>query len=356
MKILALPRDPNPYQERLYSEVRRLGGSVRYLGTLTPSHSLNVLLLPLETCVRAAMGWRVVHVHWVFCFMLPGSRRFAGVRRLSQLWFMLWLRCARALGMTIVWTAHNALPHEPVFANDLAARRALVDASGVVIAHSEATLQELAGLGIVPRAVAVVPHGPMQVRRGPCRGPTPAHTGARRLLYFGNVRDYKGVDDLLVAAAGIPADVGFTLDVVGECPEPILRQRLEQLAAAAGERVRLDLRFIPEPELESLLNEADVVVLPFRRITTSGSVHLVIAHERPLIVPALPAFDELPDAAVMRYDGSITGLAKAIENLAQASPDVLEAMSAAWRDSDVPDWDEIAALTMRAIVAARRSS
>ena len=36
-KILALPRDPNPYQERLYAEVRRLGTPVRYLGELTPA-------------------------------------------------------------------------------------------------------------------------------------------------------------------------------------------------------------------------------------------------------------------------------------------------------------------------------
>jgi len=49
MRILVFPRDDlNPYQRLLYDEMGRLGARVTYLGRLTPSHTLNLLLLPAE--------------------------------------------------------------------------------------------------------------------------------------------------------------------------------------------------------------------------------------------------------------------------------------------------------------------
>jgi glycosyltransferase involved in cell wall biosynthesis len=201
MRLLALPRDANPYQEQLYAEVRGLGTPVRYLGDLTPSRTLNLLLLPLETLARAAAGWRVVHVHWLFPFALPGGGRVPALRRVGQWWFAAWLRVARAAGVEIVWTAHNALPHGRLLHDDAAARRALVRASSLVIAHTPQTLAQLAAIDARPRRSAVVPHGPLAV------GPTGAgrrpgsSPGPRRLLFFGQVHEYKGVEDLLAAAA-----------------------------------------------------------------------------------------------------------------------------------------------------------
>src|SRR5450755_35491 len=161
MKIMVLPRDPNPYQSLLYEEMERLGARIDYLGELTASHTLNLLLLPLEVTARRIGGARLIHLHWVFGFTLPGSRRFLIVRRAAQVWFTIWLRVCKLLGMHLIWTAHNALPHEPVFANDVSARRALVDASNLVIVHSDSTLAELAASGVVVRRSVVVQHGPI---------------------------------------------------------------------------------------------------------------------------------------------------------------------------------------------------
>ena len=161
MRIMVLPRDPNPYQELLYGEMRRLGVQVIYIGELTPSQTLNLLLLPLEIAARRIAGARLMHLHWVFAFALPGARRFPVMRRMAQVWFLVWLRVCRMLGMHLVWTAHNVLPHEPVFADDVSARRALVEASDLVLAHSQSALAELAALGAVPRRSAVIQHGPI---------------------------------------------------------------------------------------------------------------------------------------------------------------------------------------------------
>ncbi len=104
----------------------------------------------------------------------------------------------------------------------------------------------------------------------------------------------------------------------------------------------LRLERIPDPEVEGLMSEADVVVLPFRRITTSSSAGLALAFGRPLLVPRLPALNDLPDAAVARYDGSVVGLADALGELAGAPPERLAAMSAAARSHRPPSWAAIA--------------
>ncbi|HEY6296661.1 MAG TPA: hypothetical protein VIX15_13420, partial [Streptosporangiaceae bacterium] len=242
MKLLVFPQDDgNPYQRLLYSEMERLGTRVTYLGRLTPSRSLNLLLLPAETIARRAAGARLVHLHWVFGFGLPGGERFPAVRRLAQAWFTLWLRIARLTGARLVWTAHNVLPHEAVFADDAAARRALVQACDLVLAHSASALTGLAALGATPRNSAVIPHGPLAPvppaasLRAPGSG-----DGPRRIVFFGKILDYKGVEDLLAAFAAVPAAAAAATELIvaGQCDDKPMRSRLQR---AAGERVVLRL-------------------------------------------------------------------------------------------------------------------
>jgi glycosyltransferase involved in cell wall biosynthesis len=345
MKILAFPRDPNPYQRLLYAEMERLGVQVRYLGQLTPSRTLNILLLPAEMAVRRARGARIVHLHWVFGFGLPGGDRFRVSRRLAQAWFVLWLRAARLLGLRVVWTAHNVLPHSPVFADDAAARRTLVHHCDLVLAHSPAALAGLGELGAVPRKTLLVRHGPM----GPS-SPTTLRVpgsgdGPREFLFFGKVARYKGIEELLAAFTGLPAGTAARLTVTGQCDDSQLRTLLEKAT-----NVRLRLEHVPEREVPGILASADVVVLPFRQVTTSGSAELALSHARPLVIPDLPGLASIPEDAAVRYDGSVRALTAAIADLANAERARLAAMSAAAAGySAQASWDEIAEATVSAM-------
>jgi glycosyltransferase involved in cell wall biosynthesis len=365
MRILVLPRDPNPYQGLLYGEMERLGVRVTYLGELTRSRTLGLLLLPLEVLAGRAAGARVVHIHWVFGFALPGARRFPVLRRAAYGWFLLWLRTCRILGVHIIWTAHNVLPHEPVFADDVSARRALVGASELVFAHSASALAELAGLGAVARRTAVVRHGPIAAVPATSLRLPGADDGPCRFLFFGRVQAYKGVEDLLAAFSALPGDVAAHLTVAGQCDDPRLRSRLRALARDCGQRVVLRLERVPEEEVAQLFAAADVVVLPFRQVTTSGSAVTALSHHRPLIIPDLAGLADLPEQAVLRYDGKLPALVAALTRLARADPEVLAAMSAAaasyaasttWREiaqATMIEMTSVAAGTLRAGVHAR---
>jgi glycosyltransferase involved in cell wall biosynthesis len=348
MKVLVLPRDANPYQSLLYGEMRRLGVQVIYLRELTPIQTLNLLLLPLELVGRRLAGARVLHLHWVWAFSLPGARGFPAMRWVAQGWFLFVLRVCRVLGVHPVWTAHNVLPHEPVFADDVSARRALVEASDLVLVHSQSTLDELAALGAVPRRNAVIRHGPMgpPLVAGSLRTPG---TGDRpcEFLFFGRILEYKGVDDLLAAFLAMPGHLAAHLTIAGQCDDPGRRSRLHALARRGGGRVLLRLEYVPGDEVAQLLGAADVVVLPYRRVSTSGSAMLALSHGRPLIVPDLAGLGDLPDQAVVRYDGEVAGLVDALVRLACADDETLAAMSAAARSyAFQTTWQEIAERTV----------
>lgn len=348
MRVLVFPRDQNPYQGLLYGEMERLGARVSYLGRLTPSRTLNLLLLPLEVAVRRATGARLVHLHWTFGFSFPGAERFPPTRRLAQAWFVLWLRITGLLGVHVVWTAHNVLPHAPVFANDIEARCTLVAASDLVLAHSQSALAGLAAIGAVPRKSAVIPHGPLAPSlpvtslRVPGTG-----DGPRKILFFGKVQEYKGVEDLLAAFAALPVNVPLCLTVAGQCDNVKLQARLRVLARQSGGRVVLRLERVPGDELTSLLASANLVALPFRRITTSGSAMLALAHGRPLIVPELETLANLPRQAIFSYDGTQQALIYVLGQAARADRAVLAEMSAAARTyAYAVTWHDIAARTI----------
>jgi glycosyltransferase involved in cell wall biosynthesis len=347
MKVLALPRDPNPYQRRLYGELASLGADVRYAGELTPSRTLNLLLLPIELLVRRLAGWRILHVHWVFGFAPPWAGVVPFGRRLAQAWFVFVLGVARLLGIRVAWTAHNTLPHGRVFHDDVGARRSLVRASRLVLAHSDATLSELEEIGASPRRHEVVPHGPLgpsldpSELREPGSGEVP-----RTFLFFGKVLEYKGVEELLEAVAELPESVDMELTVAGECPSGDLRRRLTELAARAGNRVWLRLEYLEDDELTRLIAETDVVVLPFRKVTTSGSALHAMAHKRPLVLPDLPALADLPVQAVVRYNGSVGGLAEAIEEIVRWTPEQLQRAGRAAADyAAQTSWSAVAEKT-----------
>jgi beta-1,4-mannosyltransferase len=347
MKLLALPRDVNPYQEYLYRELGRLGVRVRYVGELTGSQTANLLLLPLELLALRLRGWRILHLHWVFGFSFPWAGRNG--RWPAQLWFGLILLTCRAIGLRIVWTAHNALPHDQVFANDLLGRRWLIRASSLVIAHDARALEQLSGLGLAPRRAEVIAPGPFSPPVSQDRVPPGSRKPPWTLLFFGNVLPYKGVEDLLTAVADLDRTVRLRVMVAGACPDSALREHLHELAGASDGRVVPRLARVPDSEVAPLLASCDAVVLPYRNVTTSSTVLLALEHGCPVLVPDLPAFRDLAGEGIRRYPPGVDGLRAELIEFASLSPDALaRASRAVAAQAPTQSWESAAGATYAA--------
>lgn len=292
MKVLVFPRDRNPYQRELYKEMARGDVRVRYAGELTASQTVNMLLLPVEMALARAAGYRLLHLHWVYPFALPFAARVPRSRRLMRAWFSLTLFILSALRIRIVWIAHNLVPHESVFDDDVAARRVLIRAASAIVAHSSSILTNLQEIAELPKLTYILRHPSYNLPTVP----SARTAGPLRVLFFGSISVYKGVPDLLAAVSLTRHPVEVT--VAGECPSRGLSRELFKMQSEA---VRMSLRRQTDAELFAHLVWADVVALPFKTITTSGSVLYALSAGRPVIIPDLPTLRDLPDEAVIRF-------------------------------------------------------
>lgn len=118
----------------------------------------------------------------------------------------------------------------------------------------------------------------------------------RYALFFGLIRDYKGLDLLLDAWAQLKRQgrtAGRRLIVAGEfytSKEPYLRQIA---AAGLGEEVLLHDRFIPDAEVKYYFSAADFVVQPYKSATQSGVTQIAYQFCTPMLVTDVGGLAEI---------------------------------------------------------------
>lgn len=107
----------------------------------------------------------------------------------------------------------------------------------------------------------------------------------RRILFFGRVEYYKGIETLLRAAALLPADIAITVAGAGA-----LSDRERQLADALGTRLTLINRFIEDDEAAHLLQKSAVLALPYLQATQSSLPLISAAFNLPVVASAVGTF------------------------------------------------------------------
>ncbi|GAA2993006.1 glycosyltransferase family 4 protein [Streptosporangium longisporum] len=178
----------------------------------------------------------------------------------------------------VVALCHNVLPHEPK-PYDRPLMRALLRRVDAVLVHSEGQAAKARELGA--RSVRTAEMAPHLPARAPGDAGRAATTGGvhRRLLFFGLVRPYKGLD-LLVRA--LPE--GVSLRVAGEFWGG-LEERTRELAAELGVSERVELRpgYVAAADVPALFADVDALVLPYRSGTASQQVWMGHEHGVPVI-------------------------------------------------------------------------
>ncbi|MFC4058021.1 glycosyltransferase family 4 protein [Planomonospora corallina] len=168
----------------------------------------------------------------------------------------------------VVALCHNVLPHERK-PYDVPLMRALLRRVDGVLAHSQAQAELARGLAPVPVTVAqMAPHLPVKAERR--AEPGRLH---RRLLFFGLVRPYKGLDVLVRA---LPE--GVALRVAGEFWGGQAETEALVAELGLGDRVELRPGYVAAEDVPGLFEDVDALVLPYRSGTASQQVWL--GHEQ----------------------------------------------------------------------------
>jgi glycosyltransferase involved in cell wall biosynthesis len=199
-----------------------------------------------------------------------------------------------------IFLCHNVRPHEATPIDRLLAGYGLGAADGFLVhARSEAErLRPVAGA----RPVRVHPHPTYEVfsERRVDREEARARLGARGrvILFFGYVRPYKGLADLLEALRLADPGSWDQLFVVGEFYEP--RARYEALFADPAIATKLTIvdRYIANEEVAAYFAAADVVALPYRSATGSGIAQVAFGAGAPVIATRTGGLEDVVEEGV----------------------------------------------------------
>ena len=212
------------------------------------------------------------------------------------------LRCAKAKGTRRVGILHNLVPHEHRPGDQLFARY-FVRSCDAFVTLSQSVLDDIDRFD-------------PQRKHPRCYSPHPLydHYGAilsrqealhliglpedqRYVLFFGFIREYKGLDLLLEAMADPRLEpLKVKLVVAGEFygdPKPY-HDRIARLGL--GDRVVLHADFIPDSEVNRYFCAADLVAQPYKSATQSGVSQIAYYFEKPMLVTRVGGLPEIvPD-------------------------------------------------------------
>jgi beta-1,4-mannosyltransferase len=243
----------------------------------------------------------------------------------------------RLLGVRVVFTAHNALPHVRKRWHQAFYRWWYQQADAVHVLSDSVARDIRDTVGARPQAIHRIAHGPylgLKRRFGPrmdaveSRRRLGIEPGEFVVLQYGLFRDYKGLDVLMQALCRLPPQAPVRLLLAGGgYPTELAAWRA---IAEQGQRSRqvtwLD-RFVSDAELCDCIAAADLVVFPYRRVSQSGALYLALTFEKPCVASDLPGFREsLPDEPDAFFPaGDAQALAQRIVDL-QQEPQRLRAL------------------------------
>ena len=219
---------------------------------------------------------------------------------LSRLPLDLWfVELCRRRGSKIVLTVHDLLPHDTGEAHKQTFRDLYQMVDGI-ICHSDTIRTRLETEFSVPEEkIAVIPHGPFFYDLPATNAEQTLRSfdlepGKLLVLWQGIIFPYKGIDLLLNAWRRVEATSDDAcLLIVGTGSPEISEQIREQINRLGLKQVKLHLRFVSTEELVALYRAADVVVYPYRAITTSGALATGLALGKTIVASNLPVFREL---------------------------------------------------------------
>jgi len=213
-----------------------------------------------------------------------------------DLWFV---RLCGWRGSKIVLTVHDVLPHDTgeTYRSTFDKLYRRVDA---IICHSDSVRTRLETEFSVPQGkISVIPHGPFfyDLPASNCEENLRSFAlepGKVLVLWQGIIFPYKGINLLLRAWQHVEAQgVEACLIIVGTGAPELLQEIREQVEELGLKQVKLHFRYVASEELVALYRAANVVVYPFRAITTSGSLASGLALGKAIVASDLPVFREL---------------------------------------------------------------
>ncbi|SEH30112.1 glycosyltransferase family 4 protein [Magnetospirillum fulvum] len=241
------------------------------------------------TDVPSALGamFRLPAIRSAFAHYLRDHRIDIVDCTMSHLWNPLFLPLMRRIRIPYVLTLHDAIPHpgEGYGVRGAMIRHEVLRADHLITLSEHVKSQAIRDLSYPADRIDVIPHGVFSW--GEAKPRSFPRDRPFRLLFFGRIHPYKGLDLLLDAYKQMRAK-GFPVELLVAGPGDIS----PYAEGLATEGVQVDNRWIPVEEIEGILRSGDLMVLPYVEASQSGVAATACGAALPVVATPVGGLSE----------------------------------------------------------------
>jgi glycosyltransferase involved in cell wall biosynthesis len=233
----------------------------------------------------------------------------------------------RRIGVPYAVLVHDADPHPgDGYPMQMILQRQLLQRADAIVVLSDHVRTRLTQLGLTQNKPVLKTSLPPLAPAAPL--PPRAHGGKLRLLCFGRLLPYKGLDLLAEALAKVLPCADLDVRVVGSGPESAALAALRGLPGVSVEN-----RWVPEHEVDELLAWSDAVVLTHREASQSGVAAAALAAGRWIVSTRVGGIAEQLDGQPMALLCAVdaAAIAARLEQLLTDPPAIAAGPAPDWR-------------------------
>jgi beta-1,4-mannosyltransferase len=245
------------------------------------------------TAIRTYFRFKptIIHFDWIHQYTLAPDLP-KSLLKTAAFVIDIWL-AKRVFGVKIIWTLHNMQHHEQrprkleKWVQGWFAKQCLK----VRLLGKGIEKQVMNHLRISSDKIEVLPEGsfvdwyPETVsNQAEAREILKLNPQEKVWLFFGNLRPYKGVENLIEYFK----NAGFSntkLIIAGSAYRQDYAKSLVKMAGG-NPHIRMETRQIPDEEIAIFFHAADLVVLPFKEVLNSSTVNLAMSFGKPVVAAA----------------------------------------------------------------------
>lgn len=327
------PSSPSLYIKLLTKHLRDEGVDVKVLpwfGKQSP-----ISLYSLSKGIRE--GYDTIHLHW-----MPFNWR----------WMMKYVRkkCGKS-DIKTVWTVHNLIPHTPRYGtnrSDIRAMRDMANWANHGIVHSENIIDRFQESFNRSLPLSVIPHGHFidyveRIPRDEAREALGIPKDKFVLLMFPPNRWNKGLRTFIEVLEKLPDNyIGI---MAGKCTDIEIKSFFSDAKRKLNKRLIVRTAYIPAEEAHQFFGCADVFFMPYKDITTSGSVAHAISYAKPIVSTRRGNLGEMVEHGLNGY--LCESQSEMAETILSITPEKAQEMGEkSFQKAKTFDWTDIAKRTI----------
>lgn len=272
----------NPYLNLLFLEPRSSGWAIQ--GGTT-----------YEDLILSIQGLRsgdVLHIQWTSPFAAGIRQSAEYFERISK--FKNECKKAKSIGVRVFWTVHNIVAHSTEYLREeIELARTLADLSDrIIILNSRTALVAKEFYELPNEKLVHLPHSsydgiyPPASNRAELEKKLGIVEGLTTLGLIGAIRSYKGTSTFIKGASIAARKLGNSALIIAGETNPFTMKEIE-------DNIRNDIPIyrkhtrLSDAEMSDWVGATDIMVLPYKGILNSGSMHLAATFNTPVVLPNL---------------------------------------------------------------------